>query len=122
MELILRKYEAPTGDFKTDLRIFLLSLGLIRPGEKSSPVEKIFSELLKGEKTIKELSKVSGISENAVRYQIRKLKSVGLVEGRKTYRIAEGNLVFAVKMLRFRIEEILKRIEEYAESLLQNSQ
>ena len=51
-EVTLRKYEPPSGDRDRKIRIFLLSMGLIRPGDKKSPIETIFKELLGSEKPV----------------------------------------------------------------------
>ncbi|MBR9681007.1 MAG: winged helix-turn-helix transcriptional regulator [Candidatus Altiarchaeota archaeon] len=119
-EITLRKYEPPSGDLERDLRQFLLSLGLVRPGSQDSPVETIFRELLLSKKPISvgELAKKAKITESAVRYHLERLKTLRLVEGRGEYSLAEGDISIAFKVFRrYFVEEILDRIEAYVESL-----
>jgi len=119
-EITLRKYEPPTGDLDRDLRLFLLSLGLVRPGHQDTPVEIVFKELLTTKKavSVKELAKKARITESAVRYHLERLKTLRLVEGRGDYYLAEGDLTVAFKVFRrYFVEEVLDRIEAYANSL-----
>jgi DNA-binding transcriptional ArsR family regulator len=115
-ELSLRKYEPPTGALERDLRVFLLSMGLIRPGDQESPLETMFHELLVQKRPISvaELAQKAKITESAVRYHLERLKALRLVEGRKDYALAEGDLSIAFKVFRrYVLEEILDRIEAY---------
>ena len=119
-EITLRKYEPPSGDLERDLRQFLLSLGLVRPGSQGSPVETVFRELLLSKKpvSVAELAKKAKITESAVRYHLERLKNFRLVEGRGLYSLAEKDLSVAFKVFRrYFLEEILDRIETYVESL-----
>ena len=116
MGVTLRKYEPPTDDYDRNLRLFLLSLGLIRPGQKESPLELIFKKLLESKKPVpvEELASATGITESAVRYHLERLKALRLVDGRKEYHIAENDLVVAFRVFRrYILEEILERIENY---------
>ena len=118
--MTLRKYEPPGEDFKANIRRFLLGLGLVRPGDKNSPVEAILSTILTYNRpvAVRELVQLTGISESGVRYHVQRLKALRLVEGHGRYRIAEGDLAVAFKMLRrYALEDILDRISEYAEKL-----
>ena len=113
MELTLRKYEPPSGDRESDLRMFLLSMGMVRPGDEHSPVEVIFKALLAGEGpvSVAELAQRANITESAVRYHLEKLKALRLVEGRRDYHLAEGDLLVAFKVFRrYVLEEYLTSI------------
>lgn len=115
-ELSLRKYEPPTGNLERDLRVFLLSMGLVRPGDAKSPLETIFHALVTQKRPISvtELAQMAKITESAVRYHLERLKSMRLVEGRKDYVLAEGDLSIAFKVFRrYVLEEILDRIDAY---------
>ncbi len=119
-EVTLRKYEPPAEDRRRNLRFFLLSLGLVRPGDRQSPLEVIFSRLLEenGPVSLAKLAKEANITESAARYHMERLKALRLVEGRGEYRLAEGDLSVAFRVFRrYVLEEILDRIAEYAESL-----
>ncbi|TRO61999.1 ArsR family transcriptional regulator [Candidatus Bathyarchaeota archaeon] len=115
-ELSLRKYEPPTHSLERDLRVFLLSMGLIRPGDADAPLETIFRALLTQKRPISvtELAQMAQITESAVRYHLERLKALRLVEGRKEYTLAEGDLSVAFKVFRrYVLEEILDRIDAY---------
>jgi DNA-binding transcriptional ArsR family regulator len=115
-EVTLRKYEPPSADFDRNLRVFLLSLGLIRPGDQKSPLEAIFRELLvrKAPVSVEELAKTTQITESAVRYHLERLKTLRLVDGRKEYFVAENDISVAFRVFRkYVLEEILDRIENY---------
>lgn len=119
-EVVLRKYEAPGNDFKVNIRRFLLSLGLVRPGDKNSPVELILHTILTYGKavSVRDLAQTTGISESGVRYHVLRLKNMHLIEGHGTYQIAEGDLGIAFKIFRkYSLEDILDRISEYAEKI-----
>ena len=123
-EVTLRKYEPPAGNLDTDIRRFLLSLGLVRPGDKESPVEVILRAILTapGPVGMKELSQKTGISESGVRYHLSRLKTMRLISGHGKYQIAEGDLSIAFKMFRrYALEDILDRISGYAESISEKS-
>ena len=120
LEVQLRKYEPPGPDFDRNLRVFLLSLGLIRPGDEQSPLETIFRELLVSKKEIPvdKLAELTHITPSAVRYHLEKLKELRLVSGRKNYYLAERDLTVAFSVFRrYVVEEVLDRIEKYVLSL-----
>ncbi len=120
VEVVLRKYEPPSDDLRSNLHFFLLSLGLVRPGEKSSLAENVFFELLTNPNgvSVSYLARKFGCSESAVRYHLQKLRELHLVEGRRIYRIAEGDLEIAFKVFRrFVVGEILDRIEDYVKRI-----
>ena len=120
IEVSLRKYEPPTENFRKNLRFFLLSIGIIRPGDADSLAEKLFFEILSTREgvTVSEIAKKFGVSESAVRYHITKLKELRLIEGRGRYRITEGDLQIAFLIFkRYVIGEILDRIEVYVRIL-----
>lgn len=120
MELTLRKYEPPSGEFDQDLRMFLLSMGLVRPGDERSPAETIFKTLLTSNNpvSVSKMAEKAGITESAVRYHLERLKSMRLVEGRREYRLAEGDLLVSFRVFRrYVVEEVLDRIEAYVSQL-----
>ncbi|HDR53329.1 MAG TPA: hypothetical protein ENN60_01490 [archaeon] len=119
-EVTLRKYEPPAETLDINIRRFLLALGLVRPGDRKSPLEAIFMALLtaSGPVTIPDMARLTEISESGVRYHLLRLKNLRLVApaSRGAYSIAEGgDLVMAFKMFRkYALEDILDRISEYA--------
>ncbi len=120
-DVTLRKYELPTEDFDRNLRLFLLSMGLIRPGTKKSPLEVIFKYILVEKKpiSVEDLAEMTGITESAVRYHLERLKALRLVDGRKEYFLAENDLSVAFRVFRrYVLEEILDRIEGYVSALV----
>lgn len=120
-DVTLRKYELPTEDFDRNLRLFLLSMGLIRPGTKKSPLEVIFKHILVEKKpiSVEDLAEMTGITESAVRYHLERLKALRLVDGRKEYFLAENDLSVAFRVFRrYVLEEILDRIEGYVSALV----
>jgi DNA-binding transcriptional ArsR family regulator len=120
MELTLRKYEPPSGELDRDLRLFLLSMGLVRPGDEESPAEVIVREILTrdGPVSVSELAQKAKITESAVRYHLERLKSLRLVDGRGDYRLAEGDLTVAFRVFRrYVLEEVLDRIEAYVAAI-----
>ena len=120
-QVIIRKYEPPTKDFDSNLKRFMLSLGLIRVGDKNPPIFQIFKEIVvsKHPVSVKKLGQQTKLSNSAVRYHIQKLKFLRLVDGRGSYSLSEqGDLLTSFKIFRrFVLEEILERIEEYAARL-----
>jgi DNA-binding transcriptional ArsR family regulator len=115
-EIALRKYEPPTGRLDRDLRVFLLSMGLIRPGDLKSPLETVFRVLLTQKRpvSVAELAQKAQITQSAVRYHLERLKALRLVEGRGEYSLADGDLTVAFKVFRrYVLEEILDRIDAY---------
>ena len=120
-QVILRKYEPPTEDFDTNLKRFMLSLGLIRAGDKTPPIFRIFKTIVLSEQpiSVKKLGQQTNLSSSAVRYHIQKLKFLRLVDGRGSYSLSEdGDLLTSFKIFRrFVLEEIIERIEEYAAKL-----
>ena len=121
IEIVLRKYELPSNDFEKTLKFFLLSLGFLRPGDKDSLAEKVFEKILKSNEgvTVSDLAKELNVSESAVRYHISKFKEIRLVEGRRRYRIAEGDLFLAfTSFKKYVVAEVLERIEEYVKKLI----
>ena len=117
----LRKYELPTEDFDRNLRLFLLSMGLIRPGAKKSPLEVIFKHILVEKKpiSVEDLAEMTEITESAVRYHLERLKALRLIDGRKEYFLAENDLSVAFRVFRrYVLEETLDRIEGYVSALV----
>ncbi len=128
LEVTLRKYERPSGERKNLARTFLLSIGLLQPGDSRDTVVDIFDFLMQSAKN-REVLKVKeicsrlnqGDAPSNVRRHLRRLREVKLVE--KTdggYRIAEGfdlSLAFKYVTRKYIISDVLDRIEMYASAL-----
>ena len=130
-EITLRKYESPLGLEKRETaRKFLLSIGLLQPGESRDILVDIFDLLLGAKKTRAELDvadflrilkEKKGASAPNVRRQLRRLKDMKLVEKTvKGYRIKEfGNIepILTNFIIPFVIEPSKERLIEYAREL-----
>src|SRR3990172_4227832 len=130
-EITLRKYEAPhTLEGRELVKKFLLSVGLINPGESRDIIVDITHSLLlaKKEKKIldipnflKTLNGKAGASAPNVRRQLRRLRELKLVEKLPDgYRITEfgsfGSIVDSY-IHEFLVQPSISRIKEYAEKL-----
>jgi len=129
IELVLRKYERPeNSDKKALLRMFLLSVGLIQPGDSRDTIVPIFDILMQATKT-KESMKVGdicarlekGAAPSNVRRHLRRLMAIKLVEKADGgYRIAESfdlPLAFKYVTQKYVLSDVLERIEIYAGAL-----
>ena len=127
-EIILRKYEAPNGMERKELcRKFLLSIGLLQPGESRDIITEIFYLLSKTDSSLnipmiaKNLKGMPGASEPNIRRQIRRLKELKLIEKHNAgYRIVEaGSIENSIKnyIIPFLIQPSTERILEYAHEL-----
>lgn len=130
-EITLRKYESPFGLEKRETaRKFLLSIGLLQPGESRDVIVDIFDLLLEAKKTKAELDvpdflrimkDKKGASAPNVRRQLRRLKDMKMVEKTaKGYRIVEfGKLepIITNFIVPFVIAQSTERLIEYAREL-----
>ncbi len=127
-EITLRKYESPKGMDKKELcRKFLLSLGLLQPGESRDIIADIFyliartSSELSIEIIAKNLNGKAGASEPNIRRQIRRLKEMKLIEKHANgYRLVENGLIEeSIKnyVVPFIVSPSTERILEYAREL-----
>ncbi len=130
-EITLRKYESPQGLEKADLaRKFLLSVGLLQPGESRDILVYIFRVLLVArqkkqavsiEKFLELLRNRPGASAPNIRRQLRRLKEYKLAEKvDKGYRITEFGSISKVLekfIIPFIIEGSVERLKEYAGAL-----
>ncbi len=130
-EITLRKYEQPYGlEEKELVRKFLLSLGLLQPGESRDIIVDIFHLFLKARKRNKTLDvedivtelegKVGASSPNVSR-QIKRLRDLKIVEkNHDGYRITEfGKIdnIVSNYLVPFVINQSAERLREYAKEL-----
>lgn len=128
-EITLRKYEEPAKnlDRRELSRRFLLSVGLLNPGESRDVIVDIFTELLRarGQKKHLQADDVVGLLKGKagasvpnVRRQLRRLKELKFVEQLPDgYRITEfGNVSRIVDSFldSFLVRPALERLKQYA--------
>jgi hypothetical protein len=130
-EVTLRKYESPHGVAGRDLvKKFLLSVGLMNPGESRDIIVDITHSLLlaKKEKKIldvpdfmESLKGKAGASAPNVRRQLRRLRELKFVEKLPAgYRITEFGALKTVidnYVYEFLVKPSIERFKEYAEKL-----
>jgi len=130
-EITLRKYESPQNLDQRELsKKFLLSVGLLQPGESRDILVDIFLQLLKARKEknflqienfIEILKDKQGASPPNVRRQLRRLKALKLVEKLTDgYRITEfGSLEPIINdfVIQFLVNPSITRMKEYAVNL-----
>ena len=134
-EITLRKYEKPTNLTQRDLiRKLCLSVGLLQPGDSRDVIVDILQIMLEASKTEiilnseaikeavinlrkKENLPLKGIADSNIRRQLKRLRSLFLVEKiANNYRITEWdkvNNIFEEKIEKYHIESIKKRVKEY---------
>ena len=130
-EITLRKYEIPTAlDDRELARKFLLSIGMLQPGDSRDIIVDVFHTLLKAgsagaifEQISTELEGKPGASQPNIRRQLRRLKEIKLIDNRgEAYRIVEsGQLVELINnyLEQFIVAPTLSRIKQYAVALEQ---
>lgn len=130
-EITLRKYEEPTAIEGRELvKKFLLSLGLLNPGESRDIIVDITAALLlakKGKKILnipeflQMLAGKPGASAPNIRRQLRRLKELKLVEKLpEGYRITEFGQIKPIiesYVAEFLVQAALERVKQYAEKL-----
>lgn len=126
-EITLRKYEEPTAFNDRELvKKFCLSLGLLQPGDSRDIIVDIFLILIKARKDkqilpinaiLERLSNKEGASPSNVRRQLRRLRSLKLVEKiPEGYRITESSKIeplFDNYIIQFLVNPSLERIRNY---------
>ena len=126
-EITLRKYESPSGLEKRELvRRFLLSVGLLQPGESRDIIVDLF-ELLQSSKgngldpidILKALGDKRGASAPNIRRQLRRMKDLKLVEKRQDgYQLCEKfSTVVDTFIIPFVVTQSLERLREYSSLL-----
>ncbi len=130
-EITLRKYEEPVGLEKKEVaRKFLLSVGLLQPGESRDILVDIFYELVIARTSkqilgipqlLERLKSKPGASASNIRRQLRRLRAFKIAEKRPNgYCITEfGKLEPIINnyIEQFVIKPSLERIREYARKL-----
>ncbi len=130
-EITLRKYEQPYGLEERELvRKFLLSLGLLQPGESRDIIVDIFHLFLKARKRnktldtediVNELEGKTGASSPNVARQIKRLKDLKILEKtHEGYRITEfGKIdnIISNYIIPFVLNQSAERLREYAKEL-----
>ncbi len=130
-EITLRKYEEPSSLAGRELsKKFLLSVGLLNPGESRDIIVDIFDVLLAVRKNrqflqienfLEKLKDKPGASAPNVRRQLRRLKDLKLIEKLpEGYRITEfGELkpIISSYVTEFLVTPALERVRQYAEAL-----
>lgn len=130
-EITLRKYEEPSALSGRDLsKKFLLSIGLLNPGESRDVIVDIFALLLDAKKEkrflqieafLESLKEKPGASAPNVRRQLRRLKDLKMIEKLpEGYRITEfGELkpIISNYVSEFLVNPALERVRQYAEAL-----
>ena len=129
--ITLRKYEEPAKLKKRELaKKFLLSIGLLQPGESRDIIVDIFVALLQARKKkktldvstiIQKIPNKAGISEPNVRRQLRRLKDLKLIEkSGEGYRITEFGQIQPIIndfVIQFLINPSVERLKQYAEAI-----
>ncbi|MEK6826065.1 MAG: hypothetical protein AABX90_00375 [Nanoarchaeota archaeon] len=134
-EITLRKYEKPDNLTQRDLiRKLCLSIGLLQPGDSRDIVVDVLQVMLKSSKSKRLLSsdqvreeviqlrkkqnlQLKGIAESNIRRQLKRLRSLFLVEKiANDYRITEWDdlsNIFDEKIEKYHLESIKKRVKDY---------
>lgn len=135
-EITLRRYERPYNMSRRELvKKLCLSVGLLQPGDSRDVVVDILSVLLQNKKemTSDEIKKLTvafrkknklplqGIADSNIRRQLKRLRTLYLVEKVKNnYRMHEmDNLanIFEEKIEKFYLKNITDRVREYFNAL-----
>ncbi|MBS3064308.1 MAG: hypothetical protein J4472_00665 [DPANN group archaeon] len=130
-EITLRKYEEPSNLSRRELtKKFLLSIGLLQPGESRDVIVDIFHALLLARKNkehlniqqfCEKLSTKPGASKPNIRRQLRRLKELKLIEKTSEgYRVTEfGSLqpIIDEFVLHYIVNPAIERVKQYAEHL-----
>jgi len=130
-EITLRKYEEPSNLQGRELtKKFLLSVGMLQPGESRDVIVDIFHALLMARKDkrpmevehfINQLKGKPGASAPNVRRQLRRLRELKLVEKLpEGYRIVEFGSIKPVIdsfVTEYLVRPALERVKQYAEKL-----
>ena len=126
-EITIRKYESPSGLEQRELvRKFLLSVGLLQPGESRDVIVNIFELLLENKgrgfeptEILKALGEKRGASAPNIRRQLKRLKDLKLVEKRQDgYQICESIPAVVENFIEpFVVKQTVERLKEYSKLL-----
>jgi hypothetical protein len=135
-EITLRRYERPYNMPRRELvRKLCLSVGLLQPGDSRDVVVDILSVLLNSKKEMSsdEIKKktvilrkknklgLKGIADSNVRRQLKRLRTLFLVEKVKNnYRIHEQDElcnIFEERIEKFYLKNITDRVREYFKAI-----
>jgi len=125
-EITLRKYEEPSNLSRRELtKKFLLSIGLLQPGESRDVIVDILArknkEHLNIQQFCEKLSTKPGASKPNIRRQLRRLKELKLIEKTSEgYRVTEfGSLqpIIDEFVLHYIVNPAIERVKQYAEHL-----
>ena len=134
-EITLRRYEKPNLQGRELVRKFLLSLGLLQPGDSRDVIVDVFHLILKEKKEMnseeirqkvidyrkEQNMALLGVASSNVRRQLKRLREVFLVEKVKNnYRIMENlsmNDILKDKIEKLMIPSIFDRVKDYFEAV-----
>jgi len=130
-EITIRKYESPQNQPTEELsRRFLLSVGLLQPGDSRDAIVDIFNLLLVARKSrkflqvedfLRILEHKQGASAPNIRRQLRRLREIKLIEKvGEGYRITEFGSVSSVVdnyIVPYVINQSVERLREYSKAL-----
>lgn len=130
-EITIRKYESPENQEPTEVsRRFLLSLGLLQPGDSRDIISDIFAMLLVSRKSkkylqvnniLQKLDGKPGASAPNVRRQLRRLREMKLIEKvGEGYRITEFDNISKIVdnyIIPFVINQSVERLRDYSKKL-----
>jgi hypothetical protein len=126
-EITLRKYENPSGlDQHELIRKFLLSVGLLQPGESRDVIVNIFELLITNKGTgyepteiLRALGEKKGASAPNIRRQLRRLKELKLVEKMPDgYQVCDSIPSVVENFIEpFVVKQSVERLKEYSKLL-----
>ncbi|MBT3940862.1 hypothetical protein HOD83_03410 [Candidatus Woesearchaeota archaeon] len=126
-EITIRKYESPAGLERKELvRRFLLSIGLLQPGESRDVIVNIFELLLENRgrgfeptEILRALGEKRGASAPNVRRQLRRMRDLKLVEKRQDgYQICDSIPSVVENFIEpFVVKQTVERLKEYSRLL-----
>lgn len=138
-EIILRKYEKPAiSDNRELIKKFMLSIGLLQPGDSRDIIVDIFHVLVKNSINEKELSSqeineiviternqqklaLKGIAPSNIRRQLKRLRDIMLIEKKANkYRVSEFmniSEIFEHKLESYFIRNIMNRVKDYTKEI-----
>ena len=122
-EITLRKFEKPHGDKREISRKFLMSVGLLQPGESRDFLLDIFLFFIKHRGKImrtRDVVQNVDVSQSNLRRHLKRLRDAGFVERISGgYRIRENMKIGEIvdEILLQNINSSLARVREYAREL-----
>ncbi len=135
-EITLRKYERPYNLKGRELvKKLCLSIGLLQPGDSRDIVVDVLQVIIENKKEMssKEIEdlvianrkkhslQLLGIAPSNIRRQLKRLRSLFLIESRlNMYRITENTTlaeIFEDKIRKYYLDSIVSRVKEYFEAV-----